>query len=295
MELHEPGAPIWPSRWRGAYRAAGGDPGSDALLSFFAAYRAEVRAKVALLRAGQRRRRAARADRRTPAAARARDAVALAGPLPRWSSRSPAYRPREVDGRDAPCLGVRIHAAQLRRRAQDLGGARTDDAGAGDRYTRAASRSTYAELGRRAARQMAARRDRRCDVPVPRRSRCLPRGARARRAHALGRAGRARGRAGAPRRGADGRPAACIGCRRRGRARAAARRRAARRGPGGRAPAPAGGSSPAAHRGRDLRRTGRPGEVSVFPSRERGFARWRSPPRHDTMRSCEAPARCGSS
>ena len=36
-----------------SYRAAGGDPGSDALLAFFAAYRAEVRAKVALMRAGQ--------------------------------------------------------------------------------------------------------------------------------------------------------------------------------------------------------------------------------------------------
>jgi aminoglycoside phosphotransferase family enzyme/predicted kinase len=35
------------------YRAAGGDPGSDALLAFFCALRALVRAKVDLLRAGQ--------------------------------------------------------------------------------------------------------------------------------------------------------------------------------------------------------------------------------------------------
>ena len=34
------------------YRAAGGDPGSDALLAFFAAYRAQVRAKVALTARG---------------------------------------------------------------------------------------------------------------------------------------------------------------------------------------------------------------------------------------------------
>src|SRR5215218_11049010 len=36
-----------------AHRDAGGDPGDDALLSFFAAYRAWVRAKVACLRAGE--------------------------------------------------------------------------------------------------------------------------------------------------------------------------------------------------------------------------------------------------
>ena len=36
-----------------AYRAAGGDPGDDALVSFFACYRAWVRAKVAMLRAGE--------------------------------------------------------------------------------------------------------------------------------------------------------------------------------------------------------------------------------------------------
>jgi uncharacterized protein len=36
-----------------AYREAGGDPGDDALVAFFAAQRALIRAKVALLRAGQ--------------------------------------------------------------------------------------------------------------------------------------------------------------------------------------------------------------------------------------------------
>ena len=36
-----------------AYRAAGGDPGDDALVAFFAAQRALIRAKVALVRAGQ--------------------------------------------------------------------------------------------------------------------------------------------------------------------------------------------------------------------------------------------------
>ena len=36
-----------------AYRDAGGDPGPDALIDFYAAYRALVRAKVALLRGAQ--------------------------------------------------------------------------------------------------------------------------------------------------------------------------------------------------------------------------------------------------
>jgi uncharacterized protein len=36
-----------------AYRSSGGDPGDDALLAWLASYRAQVRAKVALLRAGQ--------------------------------------------------------------------------------------------------------------------------------------------------------------------------------------------------------------------------------------------------
>ena len=36
-----------------AYREAGGDPGDDALVAFFAAQRALIRAKVALVRAGQ--------------------------------------------------------------------------------------------------------------------------------------------------------------------------------------------------------------------------------------------------
>jgi uncharacterized protein len=51
-----------------AYRDAGGDPGDDALLAFFAAQRALIRAKVALVRAGQVS--GADADRRSADAAR---------------------------------------------------------------------------------------------------------------------------------------------------------------------------------------------------------------------------------
>ena len=51
-----------------AYREAGGNPGDDALLAFFAAQRALIRAKVALMRASQVS--GADADRRSAAAAR---------------------------------------------------------------------------------------------------------------------------------------------------------------------------------------------------------------------------------
>lgn len=53
MELHAAARPELAVALVDAYRAAGGHPGDDALLAFFAAYRAQVRAKVALTRAFQ--------------------------------------------------------------------------------------------------------------------------------------------------------------------------------------------------------------------------------------------------
>ena len=53
MDLHAAGRPDLARALVTGYRAAGGDPGDDRLLAFFAAYRARVRAKVALLRAAQ--------------------------------------------------------------------------------------------------------------------------------------------------------------------------------------------------------------------------------------------------
>jgi aminoglycoside phosphotransferase family enzyme/predicted kinase len=64
-----------------AYREAGGDPGVDTLLDFFAAQRALIRAKVSLVRAGQVS--GADAERRSAGAARLLD---LAGRLG-WSVR----------------------------------------------------------------------------------------------------------------------------------------------------------------------------------------------------------------
>jgi aminoglycoside phosphotransferase family enzyme/predicted kinase len=53
MDLARLGQEALASRLVSSYREAGGDPGDDALLHFYAAYRAWVRAKVACLRAGE--------------------------------------------------------------------------------------------------------------------------------------------------------------------------------------------------------------------------------------------------
>jgi aminoglycoside phosphotransferase family enzyme/predicted kinase len=53
MELHEAERPDLADALVAGFRAAGGEPGDDRLLAFFAAYRARVRAKVALIRAAQ--------------------------------------------------------------------------------------------------------------------------------------------------------------------------------------------------------------------------------------------------
>jgi uncharacterized protein len=53
MDLERLGAPAAAEAVLAGYRAAGGDAGDDALVAFFSAYRALVRAKVALVRASQ--------------------------------------------------------------------------------------------------------------------------------------------------------------------------------------------------------------------------------------------------
>ena len=66
------------------YRAAGGDDGGDALLGFYAAYRAWVRAKVACLRAGE----LPGGDRRSAELDHARSLAELAERLS-WRARRP--------------------------------------------------------------------------------------------------------------------------------------------------------------------------------------------------------------
>ena len=117
-----------------AYRAAGGDPGDDALVSFFAAQRALIRAKVALVRAGQ----VERAD----AARRRADAESLLALADRlgWRVRiGPAVvvSGPAASGKStlAATIGERAGGARavVRSRPQGAPGSRADGSGARER------------------------------------------------------------------------------------------------------------------------------------------------------------------
>jgi aminoglycoside phosphotransferase family enzyme/predicted kinase len=141
-----------------SYRDAGGDPGSDALLAFYGAYRALVRAKVALLRAGQ-------LDDRAAAAAAREQAGELVGLAERlaWRARGPlvlAIGGPPASGKStlAEALSRRcgwpvLSSDVLRKRCRGLAlSARAPD---GD-YTLDARASIYRDLGERARAAVAA-------------------------------------------------------------------------------------------------------------------------------------------
>lgn len=143
-----------------AYRSAGGDPGPDTLVWFYAAYRGWTRSKVALLRAvgpdvGDRIRRASRGE--------AAEYAALARRLG-WRSR----RPIAI----AVCGGAATGKSSLARAVAELSDLAHLDSDvtrkeliglpAGERapahaYEEEITRGTYRELGERAAREVAAR------------------------------------------------------------------------------------------------------------------------------------------
>ena len=138
------------------YRDSGGDTGDDALLAFCAAHRALVRAKVALLRAAEQPRKSAAHGHHS---AQARDLLSLAERLA-WQARLPLAIvvcgvPRSGKTRLAETLASLSGLAHLssdltRRRLADLAPALP--ACDADLDALAA-----AEVGRRAARQVAAR------------------------------------------------------------------------------------------------------------------------------------------
>jgi hypothetical protein len=140
-----------------AYRAAGGDPGDDQLVAFFAAQRALIRAKVALMRAGQVA--GADADRRR---ADADALLALARRLG-WTvrlGRVAVVCGVAASGKStvASALAEQSDAVVLSSdlvRKQLLGVAATARAPAGA-YTSDVNSATYAALGAQAAERLAA-------------------------------------------------------------------------------------------------------------------------------------------
>jgi aminoglycoside phosphotransferase family enzyme/predicted kinase len=144
-----------------AYRAAGGPPADDALIAFYAVYRALVRAKVALVHAGQHPR-ATRELAHDHAAAR--DLIALAERFA-WQARLPlVIVVCGVPGTGKSHLAHAIcEASGMAHLSSDvtrkrLAGLAPDAHAPAARYTAEFSRMTYAELARRASAAVAARR-----------------------------------------------------------------------------------------------------------------------------------------
>ena len=144
-----------------AYREAGGDPGDDALLSFYGAYRALVRAKVALLLASQ----IGGGDRAAVARERASDLLALAerfawrarGPLVLAVSGPPASGKSTLAAAVARRSGWPVlssDAVRKRRRGIDLA-ARAPQ----DDYAAAAREAVYCALGEQARARLAGGED----------------------------------------------------------------------------------------------------------------------------------------
>ena len=141
-----------------AYREAGGDCGDDRLLAFFAVHRALVRAKVLLVRAAQHPPRSAAHGH---ASAQARDLLGLAKRFA-WRARLPlVIVVCGVPGSGKSHLAAALAGESgLRRLSSDvirkrLAGLPPTSRAPAANYTTAASRATYAELGRQAAAEVA--------------------------------------------------------------------------------------------------------------------------------------------
>jgi aminoglycoside phosphotransferase family enzyme/predicted kinase len=142
-----------------AYRRSGIDPGSDELLAFYGAHRALVRAKVALLAAGE-----AAPQARAAKVERAAEMSGLAERL-RWRARAPLA----VVICGPPASGKSTLAAELARRSglavlasdavrKSAAGLGPRERGAPELYSEAATHATYERLGGEAARLLARER-----------------------------------------------------------------------------------------------------------------------------------------
>jgi aminoglycoside phosphotransferase family enzyme/predicted kinase len=153
MELEEAGRPDLRRALVEEYRTAGGDDGGDALLGFYAAYRAWVRAKVACLRASEL----------PPGEQRSREldharALAELGERLSWRAR----RPLVLVVCGASATGKTYLACELARSSglehlssdavrKELAGLAPEQRAPLTEYSEGASLRTYAELGARAA------------------------------------------------------------------------------------------------------------------------------------------------
>jgi uncharacterized protein len=142
-----------------AYRDGGGDPGPDSLIAFYAAYRALVRAKVALVRGAQVSGTTAEHGQDS---AHARDLIAVAERFA-WRAR----RPLVIAVCGVPASG-KSHLAHALAELSGLGHLSSDairkrlaalrptERAPRESYTAEWNARTYAELGRRARQELAA-------------------------------------------------------------------------------------------------------------------------------------------
>ncbi|MGH2936878.1 MAG: AAA family ATPase [Solirubrobacterales bacterium] len=154
MDLVRLGRPECARDLVATYRCAGGDPGDDALVSFFAAYRAWVRATVACERVAEL---TDDPDARAASEEEARTLVEL-GHRFAWRARGPfllvvcglAASGKTTLAERLAAISGRPHISSdlVRRRGAGLG---PGERGGPDLYTPAAREDVYRELGRQAA------------------------------------------------------------------------------------------------------------------------------------------------
>ena len=154
MDLERLGAPELARELVDAYRAAGGDPGSDDLVAFHAADRAWIRAKVALIRAaelpyGAPEAQLEAAEARAHAALARRFAWRARGPVALVVCGGAATGKSTLAAALAHASGLEVIGSDRARKA--LAGLAPTDRGGGALYSAEMDRWTYAELAARAA------------------------------------------------------------------------------------------------------------------------------------------------